>query len=145
MMRRLSKFAALAAATVFVVGAFASTALASPGARHATRAAATSEWGPITYNAEAYYGEVKCTGKTVTSKKYPGGKDVEKCEAVSGTLAHMVAGKSQKAFENTEGGFVSEWESDSGSGKKTTEYSYNVNKKLTKFKIIAIYAPPEEA
>ncbi len=55
----------------------------------------------------------------------------------------MKAGKGQKAFETSEGGFVEEWESDSGSGLRTTNYSYKVNNKLTKFKLVAIYPAPE--
>jgi len=95
------------------------------------------------YDASSYYGPVKCTGTTTVNKKYPGGKETEVCESVGGPLVHMKAGKGQHAFENTEGGTVNEWESDSGDGKKTTEYSYSVNKKLTKFKLVAIYAAPE--
>ena len=141
-MRRISTAAACAAAALtMLVGAGAASA--NPGAS-AVKAAATmkTEW-TAEYNAEAYYGAVKCSGKTIVNKKYPGGKEVETCEAVSGTLSHMKAGKEQKAFENSEGGSVSEWESDSGSGLRTTNYSYKVNKSLTKFKLIAIYTAPE--
>ncbi len=83
---------------------------------------------------------MKCTGKTIVNKKFPFGKDVEKCETTEGTLKRMKAGKEQKAFENSGGGSVTEWESDSGSGKKTTDFSFSVNKKLTKFKLVAIYS-----
>jgi hypothetical protein len=139
-MKRIVLLAVMAAFAVY-----ASAASASPGATGAHRLSATKTEWTAEYNASAYYGEVKCKGKTIVSKKYPGGKEVEKCEAVSGTLAHMKAGKEQHAFENTEGGFVGEWESDSGSGLRTTNYTYSVNNKVTKFKIIAIYAAPEEA
>ena len=94
----------------------------------------------VTYNAAEYYGEVKCTGKHVVSKKYPEGADVEKCEAVSGTLLHMKVGKGQKLFENSGGGTVGEWESDDpGDGQRTTNFSYNVPKSLKSFKLVAIY------
>ena len=122
----------------------APAASADPGAGSAAASlgATVTTWS-ATYNAEAYYGAVKCTGKTKVSKKYPGGREVELCETTEGTLKRVKAGKEQKAFENSEGGTVAEWESDSGSGQRTTNYSYTVNKKLTKFKLIAIYAPPE--
>ncbi len=91
------------------------------------------------YNASAYYGGVKCTGTTTTSKKHPFGRDVEICETTEGALKNVVAGKHQTQFKNGEGGTVGEWESDSGDGKKTTNYFYSVNKQLTKFKLVAIY------
>ena len=143
-MSRLARIAAPIA--VAVAALVASTgASAAPGAHHdATRAGATTKtsW-TAQYDAPGYYGEVKCAGKTVVSKKYPGGKDIETCESVTGTLEHMHAGKGQTTFETSEGGSVGEWESDSGDGKRTTDFTYSVNSKLTKFKIIAIYAPPE--
>jgi hypothetical protein len=127
-------------AIVAVVGVFASAAVASPGAaRHGVRpAVVTSEW-TSTYDASSYYGGVTCTGKTVVSKKYPGGRDIETCETTEGTLKNMVAGKGQHEFKVEGGGGVNEWESDSGDGLKTTDYSYKVNKKLTKFKLVAVY------
>ena len=127
-------------AVAVVLGAFASTASASTGAvSHAHRAGTQTGWS-AEYNATEYYGAVKCTGKTIVNKKFPFGKDVEKCETTEGTLMRMKAGKEQKAFENSGGGSVTEWESDSGSGKKTTDFSFSVNKKLTKFKLVAIYS-----
>lgn len=128
-----------------VFGAFASVASAHPAATSgaAHRDVTTTTTWTKEYDASEYYGSVKCSGKTTVSKKYPGGKESEVCESVGGPFVHMKAGKEQKAFENTSGGFVNEWESDSGSGLKTTNYVYSVNKKLTKFKIVAIYAAPE--
>ena len=79
----------------------------------------------------------------MVNKKYPGGRESETCVSTEvGGLKRMKVGKGQKAFENEEGGFVNEWESDSGDGLKTTNYEYKVNKKLTTFKLVAIYAPP---
>ena len=92
-----------------------------------------------TYNASEYYGEVKCTGKHVVNRRYPGGRDIETCEATNGgKLAHMVAGKGQTEFENTGGGFVTAWDSDYNS-VETHEFTYSVSKNLKKFKIIAVY------
>jgi hypothetical protein len=123
-------------AVAVLVGVFTSAAAASSGANPATtvHTSYTAE-----YNASAYYGAVKCTGTTITSKAHPFGRDVENCETTEGTLKNVVAGKHQTVFKNGEGGTVGEWESDSGDGKKTTNYFYSVNKKLTKFKLVAIY------
>jgi hypothetical protein len=129
---------------VVMFGVFSSVASAKPATgSDGVQASATKTTWTAEYNAESYYGAVKCTGKTFVNKRYPGGKDVEICESVGGTLTHMRAGKHQTAFENSEGGFVNEWESDSGSGERTTNYFYNVNKTLTKFKLVAIYPAPE--
>jgi len=126
-------------AVAVMVGAFASTASASPGASsNAQRAAATKTTWTATYNASTFYGAVKCTGRTTVSNKYPFGKEVETCETTEGQLKNMKAGKGQKAFVGTETTYE-EWESDSGSGKRTTNYSYQVNKKLTKFKLFAMF------
>ena len=138
-MRRMT---ILAAVIGFCVAAPVASADPGAGSAAARLGATVTTWS-ATYNAEAYYGAVKCAGKTKVSKKYPGGREVEICETTEGKLKHMKSGKEQKAFENNEGGSVAEWESDSGSGKRTTTYSYSVNKPLTKFKLIAIYAPPE--
>jgi len=127
-------------AVVVAVGVFTATASASTGAvSDAHRSASSKTFWTAEYTAGEYYGAVKCSGKTVINKKYPFGKETEKCETAEGTLKHMKAGTGQVAFENTGGGFVSEWESDTGNAKRTTNYTYKVNKKLTKFTIIAIY------
>jgi hypothetical protein len=140
-MKRISLLAAITAAALCST---ASVAVASPnGAHGATRiSAGTKTTFEVEYDASEYYGAVKCTGTDKVSKKFPGGKEVEICLTTEGQLKHVVAGKGQKEFENGEGGKVAEWESDSGSGKRTTNYTYNVNSKLTRLKIIAIY--PEE-
>ena len=126
-------------AVAAVMGVFATAASASPGASSAAHRAAgvTTTW-TAEYNVPTFYGAVKCTGKTTTNKKYPNGRDVEICESTEGKLLNMKAGKGQKEFVGTESTF-SEWESDSGSGKRTTNYFYNVNAKLTKFKLVAVY------
>lgn len=139
-MKRIALLAAAMAACLT-----ASIASAHVGAGPATRklTATTNEW-KTSYDASSYYGSVQCTGKTIVSKKYPGGRDVETCETTEGTLKRMKAGKEQHAFQS-EGGEVGEWESDSGDGLRTTDYSYSVNKKLTKFRLVAVYAPPAES
>jgi hypothetical protein len=127
-------------AVAVMVGVFTSAAAASVGASSGAHPATTVHTSyTAEYNASAYYGGVKCTGTTITSKKHPFGRDVEICETTEGTLKNVVAGKHQTVFKNGEGGTVGEWESDSGDGKRTTNYFYSVNKKLTKFKLVAIY------
>ncbi len=138
--------ALLAAASA--VGVLAPVASARPAADVAARtskpaiAHQTTTW-TAEYDASEYYGAVKCTGRTVVSNTYPGGKDVELCETTEGTLQHMKAGREQHSFETSGGGSVGEWESDSGDGKRSTDFSYTVNRKLTKFRLIAIYPAPE--
>lgn len=104
------------------------------GSAYATTTTWTAE-----YDAAGYYGAVHCTGRTIVNKKYTGGKDVEVCFADSGHLENMKPGADQTAFETSGGGFVTEWESDSGSGLRTTDFSYSVNKAVTRFKLVAFY------
>jgi hypothetical protein len=138
-MKRISLLAAMTAA---VIASSASVAVAAPAGAHraatvaspTTRTTFTAE-----YNAAGYYGGVKCTGTRVVSKMFPGGREVENCETTEGQLKRMVAGNEQKEFETEGGGHVAEWESDTGSGQKTTNFKYKVNKGLTKFKLVAIY------
>jgi hypothetical protein len=135
----MKRFVFAAAALAVSAGLFTSVASASVGAKSSSKVARTvTEW-TATYDASQYYGGVTCTGKTIVSAKYPEGKEVETCESTELHLTDMQAGKGQTSFKNTSGGSVGEWESDSGSGKKTTDFSYSVNKQLTKFKIVAIY------
>ena len=137
----MKRFVVAAAALAVSASLFTSAASANVGAQSSSSsktATTVTEW-TATYDANQYYGAVKCTGKTIVSAKYPEGKEVEACESTELHLINMQAGKGQTSFKNTSGGSVGEWESDSGSGKKTTDFSYTVNKQLTKFKIIAIY------
>ncbi len=112
--------------------------IAAFGVFTSVASATTTTW-TASYDFSAGYGSVSCTGQTVVNKKYPYGKDVETCESTS-KFAHMKAGREQKEFALEGGGSYSEWESDSGSGKKTTNYTYSVNKQLTRFKLVAIYS-----
>jgi hypothetical protein len=137
-MRRISLVASLVIAAMALTS---SAAVASPGSaahRSVLRTATVRTPFTFTANVSGYYGEVSCTGTRTVNKKYPTGKDVETCEAVSGKLAHMVAGKGQTEFENTEGGKVNGWDSDYD-GKETHNFTYSVSKNLKKFKIVAIY------
>ena len=140
----MKRIALVAAVTVAAMAASSSAALAAPATSGGHGTAALSSIvrtvTPYTFseNVAEYYGEVTCTGRRIVSAKYPNGKDVETCAAVSGKLAHMVPGKGQTQFENTGGGFVGTWASDYD-GKQTNNYTYSVNAKLTKFHIVAIY------
>ena len=143
-MKRISLFATLAVTAAITMGAFASVSTAAPaGGRGASAAARLAAGSRTPYvfneNVSEYYGNVTCKGIHIVNKKYPEGKDIETCKAVSGKLLHMVAGAGQKEFESASGGHVSEWLSDYNRESKTTNYSYSVNKKLTRFRIIAIY------
>jgi hypothetical protein len=144
-MKRISLPAAL---IVVALGALAPSALAAPAVKSGStrpsfnaKALVTTTEMPFdtTYNASEYYGEVKCTGKHVVNRRYPGGRDIETCEAANGgTLVHMVPGKGQTEFENTSGGFVTAWDSDYNN-VETHEFTYTVSKNLKKFKIVAVY------
>jgi hypothetical protein len=144
-MKRISLFATLAVTAAVAMGAFASVSMAAPAGGGGTHAAAqrllVAGRTPYTFNENVseWYGNVTCKGVHIVNKHFPEGKDVETCTAVSGKLLHMVAGAGQKVFENDNGGTVSEWLSDYNRTSQTGNYSYTVNKKVTKFKIIAIY------
>ncbi|HTW43465.1 MAG TPA: hypothetical protein VMD79_14245 [Solirubrobacteraceae bacterium] len=141
-MKGISRIGRILACAIALLGVFASVSAAAPAGGHGGVAPDVGKmvttW-TTRYDASEYYGEVECTGKTIVNKRYPGSKDVEFCHAVTGTLAHMKAGKGQTSFETSSGGFVSEWESDSGDGLRTTDFTYKVNKQLTQFKLVAIY------
>jgi hypothetical protein len=128
---------AVAVAVCAVFAASASARVGGSAARHGSSRTVT-EW-TSTYDASSYYGAVTCTGKTIVDAKYPEGRDVETCETTEGKFSNMEAGRGQTSFKSASGGTVGEWESDSGDGKRTTDFSYSVNKKETKFKIVAIY------
>lgn len=93
------------------------------------------------YDAGEYYGGVTCSGVHTVSAKFLGGKDVETCTTTQGTLAHMKAGDEQTVFENTGGGSTGGWDSDYN-GAYTSNFTFSVNRKLTKFTIVAIYPAP---
>lgn len=93
----------------------------------------------VEYDAEGYYGPVKCTGKHQTNpRKYTGSRDVEKCESTSPPLLTVVGHEVGEWFPGSSG-----WASDYN-GAAASSASYKVNAKATKFKIVAYYPPPTE-
>jgi hypothetical protein len=143
----MRRIALLAAPLTVAVGLFASTASAAPSGSSSQTAAGSVRSAGIArevtefeanYNAPEYYGEVHCVGKHIVSNKFPNGKDVEKCYAVTPPLAHMTAGKGQTTFENSNGELVSGWNSDYN-GALSTNFTYNVSANLSKFALKAIY------
>ncbi|HUA10527.1 MAG TPA: hypothetical protein VMA83_00815 [Solirubrobacteraceae bacterium] len=95
-----------------------------------------------TYDVPEYYGGVSCTGVHVVSAAFPGGKDIETCTSTEGKLSHMTTGTGQTTFANSSGGFTSGWDSDYD-GVYTSDYTFSVNRKLTRFRLIAIFPAPE--
>lgn len=145
-MKRVSLFATTAVAAIVALGAFASMSMAAPGLHSSIRAATTKTTINVTENPTEFYGEVSCVVKRTVSKKFPGGRDNEKCTAVNGVLANMVAGKGQKEFKGINGNdepfTVAGWDSDFD-GKLASSFEYNVASNLKKFTLVAVYAPPE--
>jgi hypothetical protein len=90
------------------------------------------------YDAEGYYGPVKCWGKHETNpKKYEGSRDVERCESTSPPLLTVVPGEIGEWFPGADG-----WDSDY-TGAAASSASYKVNGTASRFKLIAYY--PAEA
>jgi hypothetical protein len=131
-MRRISLVSMLAVAAIAAMGTLTSVA----------SAAKTVTPFEFSGNVSEFYGEVSCTGKRVVSSKYPTGRDREVCTSTApeGKFSPetMVAGKGQTEFKKVGGGGVTGWNSDYD-GKLATSYSYTVNKKLTKFTLVAVY------
>jgi hypothetical protein len=138
----MRRIALLVAPIVVALGLFASAASAAPGttAKALTTAGITREVTPFeaNYNVPEYYGEVHCLGNHIVSNAFPNGKDIEKCYAVTPPLLHMLAGRGQTQFENSNGEFVTGWNSDYN-GASAVSFSYNVARNLTKFSLKAIY------
>jgi hypothetical protein len=90
------------------------------------------------YDAEGYYGPVKCSGKHETNPtKYPGSRDVERCESPSPPLLTVIPGEVGEWFPGADG-----WNSDY-TGAAASSASYKVNANASRFRIIAYY--PAEA
>ena len=90
------------------------------------------------YDAEGYYGAVKCSGKHETDpKKYEGSRDVEKCESTSPPLLTVVPGEMGEWFPGADG-----WDSDYNQAAASSA-SYVVSANAKRFKLIAYY--PAEA
>jgi hypothetical protein len=138
--RGLILLAAVAAMSITASASAAPTTGASHGVTPQIKAlgvGATSVAFTAEYDAEAYYGSVKCTGKHETNpKKYEGSRDVERCESTVPPLLTVVGGETGEWFPGASG-----WDSDFN-GAAASSASYKVNPKATKFRIIAYY-PPE--
>jgi hypothetical protein len=97
------------------------------------------------YDAEAYYGAVKCKGKHEASEKkgYPGtasegGRDVEHCKSTTGKpLVGLVPGESMELGKGWFPG-SSGWDSDYN-GQAAREIEYTVSSTGKSFKMIAYY------
>jgi len=95
-------------------------------------------------NTGEFYGPVACKGVFIVNKKFPQGKEIERCESTSpsGTLEGLKGGEEGSGAT---GGFpysgFAGWESDDSAhaGLKTTNFTYKVNKTDTRFKLTAIY------
>ncbi len=139
---RITPVAAVAAISMLAAAPVSSAAVGHPDVHRGTQVKKQSVAFTTTYNASEYYGGVTCTGVHIVSAKFPGGKDAETCTTTEGKLSHMKAGAGQQAFENLSGGFTVGWDSDYN-GVYTSNYTFKVNRKLTKFKLVAVYPAPE--
>src|SRR5271165_4911863 len=144
---RAAGFAAVLLTSSAFLGAAAGTASASPG-----RGAKPSLEGALSngvYDAENYYGPVRCLGVHQTNEKrgYPGtettgGRDVERCTSTTGKpLVNMTPG------EEGHGSFpgpANIWESDyflfiKGLSRRTYDMTYKVSANGKSFKLVAYY------
>jgi len=124
------------------------TALAASGllmaAGAASASAATQHYTFSGLSAGEYYGPVECSGKFIVSKKFPAGKEVEKCVSKSASGKFEGLTGSEEGSGAT-GGFPfpgsPNWESDdpAHAGLQTGDFSYKVSPSDTKFRLIAIY------
>ena len=132
---RTARLAGAILGTVALFAVFAGTASAAATVEH------------FTFNGlevGEFYGPVACKGVFDVNKKFPQGKEIERCESTSpsGKLEGLKGGEEGSGAT---GGFpfsgFAGWESDDSThaGLKTTNFSYKVNKADTRFKLIAIY------
>ncbi len=132
----LAAMAAMSTATASAAPTPGGAADSAPRAQvKALTSAATSIPFTAEYDAEAYYGPVRCTGKhEVNPKAYPGlSRDVERCTSTSPPLLTVVAGEMGEWFPSASG-----WDSDYD-GAAAFQASYTVNSKARAFKIVAYY------
>jgi hypothetical protein len=158
-----AKFAAALLASAAVVALAAGTASANPttGGSLAsaglggvwplmTKYAKAEHWKfEVEYDAEAYYGAVKCKGTHQVNEKkgYPGtetqgGRDVERCKSTTGKpLVGLAPGETvllgMGEFPGSSG-----WASDDPAlgGEQTTDIEYKVSANAKSFKLVAYYA-----
>ncbi|HSZ13713.1 MAG TPA: hypothetical protein VK790_06735 [Solirubrobacteraceae bacterium] len=141
---------ALAAAVPAVAGAQPAAAGGSVPARSALKSLADSARVPTVpfateYDAEGYYGAVKCKGKHETNANagYPGsasegGRDVERCKSTTGMpLIGLAPGETVALgagwFPGSSG-----WNSDYD-GQAATSIEYVVSANGRSFKLVAYY------
>ncbi len=131
--------------STFTAALLASGLLLAVGAVSASAHGGSREHFTFTgLSAGEFYGPVTCQGVFIVDKANPGGKEIERCESnsPSGKLEGLTGGE---VGSGATGGFpypgFAGWESDDSAhaGLKTTDFSYKVNKKDTKFKLVAIY------
>jgi len=157
---RAAGFAAVLLTSSAFLGAAAGTASASPGrgakpslegalSNGVHYAKLTSVKFEASYDAENYYGPVRCLGVHQTNEKrgYPGtettgGRDVERCTSTTGKpLVNMTPG------EEGHGSFpgpANIWESDyflfiKGLSRRTYDMTYKVSANGKSFKLVAYY------
>ncbi len=156
------RLAAASVAAIAVAAIAAGTASASPSSTVSPKSAVSNLVGPLSrfapatsvhfeteYDAEGYYGAVKCKGKHQTNEKkgYPGtapgtlpaegGRDVERCKSTTGKpLVGLAPGETV-----AQGGWFpgsSGWASDyDGQGASAIEYTVSANAKS--FRVVAYY------
>lgn len=161
---RIPRAATLAAAVIasaVVVALAAGSASASPVGGSVTPAG-SSGVGPlmmkyakpehwtfeVEYDAEAYYGAVKCKGKHEVNEKkgYPGtetqgGRDVEHCKSTTGKPLVGLTPDETVLLGMGEFPGSSGWASDDPAlgGEQTTDIEYTVSASAKSFKVVAYY------
>jgi len=151
--------ALLASTAAVAVMAATASAIPTAGASPALKASGSGELRvlalspslktpfEVEYDAEAYYGAVKCKGKHETNEKhYPGtetegGRDVEHCKSTTGKpLVGLTPGE---RVELGTGWFPgsSGWDSD-WDGQAASEIEYTVSATGKSFKLLAYYPFP---
>ena len=136
-------------AAVVVAALLATSASAAPsggsGGGAGAKAQAFAKFAPKTsirfeaeYNAEGYYGPVKCVGHRQTNEKlYPGSRDVERCKSTTGKPLLTVAPGEHRGFgewfPNSSG-----WNSDYD-GAAAEKQEYTVSGSGRSFKTVVYY------
>ncbi len=157
-----SRLAAALIAAIAMLATTAGTASASPSSASSTKSALSNQGDPLSrfaanttvvfeteYDAEGYYGAVKCKIKHQTSEKneYPGtapgivpaegGRDVERCKSTTGKpLIGLAPGETVALggwFPGSSG-----WDSDYD-GQAASAIEYTVAASAKTFKVIAYY------
>ncbi len=157
-----SRVAAALVAAIAIVATTAGPASASPSSAQSANLVRSNKSGPLSrfaantsvpfeteYDAEGYYGPVKCKGKHQTSEKdgYPGtapgvlpaegGRDVERCKSTTGApLIGLAPGEAVALggwFPGSSG-----WDSDYD-GQAADALEYTVSASAKSFRVVAYY------